>query len=281
MKGLIALDIDGTLTAGSAPVPHATADYLQKLSDQGWAISVVTGRTFSFGIIPLKGFKFPYHFLVQNGAAIVQMPGKKVIFKNYLYHEILKDLDSLFRYEGCSYLIEGGIERADCCFYRSSDFTQEELDYFAFRQQLSNEKWKDLSSFDAAELESFPLIKCFAKKEPLERIASAIMEKWDFTVSIVTDPFKEEQSILLMTDSYASKGKMVRALQRRMGAGVKIIAAGDDRNDESMLQEADYKIVMDSAPATLKELADFVAPSAALEGIIPALKQATTLIGEK
>ncbi len=62
MKGLIALDIDGTLTDNLKPTPAEVAAYLRFLSAEGWEMAFITGRTFHWGYTALKQLNFPYHF---------------------------------------------------------------------------------------------------------------------------------------------------------------------------------------------------------------------------
>jgi hydroxymethylpyrimidine pyrophosphatase-like HAD family hydrolase len=59
----------------------------------------------------------------------------------------------------------------------------------------------------------------------------------------------------------------------------KVIAAGDDYNDESMLKVADVKVVMATAPQDLLLKADVVAPAASEEGIIAGLEAAIAHVG--
>ena len=80
--------------------------------------------------------------------------------------------------------------------------------------------------------------------------------------------------MLLVTDLSASKGGSLLEVLRLKGRGAKVIAAGDDENDLSLLKAADVKIAMDHAPKSLKEIADFIAPPTKDCGIIHALQLA-------
>ena len=53
-----------------------------------------------------------------------------------------------------------------------------------------------------------------------------------------------------------------------------MIAAGDDLNDISMLDRANIKIVMYSAPLEMHDLADIIAKPSYQYGIIEALQKA-------
>ena len=71
-------------------------------------------------------------------------------------------------------------------------------------------------------------------------------------------------------------GKELIALTKERG---KVIAAGDDYNDEPMLEAADIKVVMATAPADLLSKADIIAPAASEDGIICGLEAAIAHAG--
>jgi hydroxymethylpyrimidine pyrophosphatase-like HAD family hydrolase len=80
------------------------------------------------------------------------------------------------------------------------------------------------------------------------------------------------------THPEVSKGHAVLDFKRICGPSVKVIAAGDDNNDLPMLAAADVKVVMGTAPKTVLEVADIIAPPASQEGIIAGLTQAIARI---
>ncbi len=69
-----------------------------------------------------------------------------------------------------------------------------------------------------------------------------------FQVARIRDPFVENYNLLLVTDKAVSKGLSMDELFKMRGRGGKVIAAGDDENDISLLQAADVKIAMSHAP---------------------------------
>ena len=70
------------------------------------------------------------------------------------------------------------------------------------------------------------------------------------------------------------KGKAAQILADNMGVTPEhFIAAGDSYNDLPMLEIAGYRIVMDSAPPEMKELAHFVAPSVEEDGLAQAIEE--------
>ena len=70
------------------------------------------------------------------------------------------------------------------------------------------------------------------------------------------------------------KGTAALTLAERMGIKPEqFIAAGDSFNDLPMLEVAGLRIAMASAPATMKDLADYVAPPVEMDGLAVAIDE--------
>jgi hypothetical protein len=122
-------------------------------------------------------------------------------------------------------------------------------------------------------LESFPLVKFVGYFEPLEKLCSCLRKEGVLQSSLIRHPFAQDYYLLLVTDRDVNKGSALRELLKREGKKGRVIAAGNDDNDLSMLQEADVKIVMEDAPEHVLKKADFISPSAKACGIIQTLKK--------
>lgn len=273
MKGWIALDIDGTITEEKYDVPQRVIDYLRSLEKMGWQIALATGRSFRFGSLALSKFDFPFVFLVQNGSAALQMPDKKLIFKRYLDPSILPVVEKSL--EGhCDFLVYAGFEKGDFCYWRPEGFSEKNLRYAEAVHKRENEVWRSVGSFDASTIESVSLVKCIGTADSMAHAAERLRAAGGFQVVSIRDPFEAGFQILLVTDKRASKGLSLKEVMRLKGRGGKVIAAGDDENDISMFDEADFKIAMPHAPETVRRRADLIAPPTRSLGIIAALEEA-------
>ena len=79
MKGIIALDIDGTLTADIHCIPNEVARYLEHLEFEGWKICLITGRPFSLANHAVEDLTFPFLLAVPNGAVMLEMPERTIL----------------------------------------------------------------------------------------------------------------------------------------------------------------------------------------------------------
>lgn len=273
MKGTIALDIDGTLT-DHTDLPLSVIDYLKSLAENGWRLMFVTGRTFQSGYKTLKSLPFTYYFAVQNGAIIFEMPSQRIVSKKYLDRSIFSEMQEICMDEPSDFVVFSGYENNDHCYYRPRNFSPDLMEYLHRRIESFQETWHPLDSFDQLPLEFFPSIKCFGLYPSAKVLSKRIEERLGLHVPLIRDPFATDYYVVQATHPQISKGQALLDLISITGERGKVIAAGDDYNDESMLEVADVKIVMSTAPPDLLEKADIVAPSASEKGIIVALEAA-------
>ena len=269
---MICLDIDGTITEDKFSVPEKTEKYLQELSEKGYPIFFETGRSFAFAMRSLEKFSFPYYISPQNGSVILQMPEKKEIFKKYLDRSNLNIIEEVFSENCTDFFIYSGYEKKDCCYYRKQNFSKIELEYIASVQDREHAYWIPVDNFDDGMFSSFPLIKGFGPRKAMELLKEKLNQTSLFQVSLNKDPFIESYYLLLITHKEVSKGSALMALKEKLGVK-RVIAAGDDDNDKSMLLKADIKIVINTASQDLKSLADVIALRPNEYGIINALKE--------
>lgn len=277
-KGWVALDIDGTITLDKYTIPKEVIDYLRSKTKEGWRIAMATGRPLVFASIALSQFDFPYLFLIQNGSLVLEMPGKKELFRRYMPKSSLSLIESCLEGISGDMLVYGGYETQDTVYYRPKRFDSEHIKYLSNYWVRQKEKPVAVESFQEIEQLRIPLVKCFGRGEEMRRVVEGLKEHSEFNIALLRDPFTVDYFLLLITDREASKGQSLKAAIELLGeSSGKIIAAGDDENDASLLEIADVAIAMDHAPESLQRIADLIAPPTKDRGILHALRIA---IGE-
>jgi Cof subfamily protein (haloacid dehalogenase superfamily) len=274
MKGIIALDIDGTLTAEHHSIEPDVVAYLSSLVEQGWKLIFITGRTFQWGYSVLRFLPFPYYAAVQNGAIILQMPERQIILKKYLDKSVLPAMEHICKEEPTDFVIYSGFEYQDQCFYRPVHFSKELLHYVEARVRTLEETWIPVISFEELRFQSFPSLKCFGDLASAKRLAQAMEEQLDLHVPVIKDPFQENRFVVQATHPEVDKGQALEDFKAFIEYSGITIAAGDDNNDIPMLEKADIRIVMATASDELKKRAHVIAPSAEEKGIIQGLQKA-------
>ncbi len=274
MKGIIALDIDGTITAEKHSCPLEVIQYLTFLANQGWKLIFITGRSYMWAQKALALMPFDYYLAVQNGAIILEMPSKNIVYKRYLPKSILSDVKSLSSRESSDVVIYGGFEYQDICYYRPDAFEKKMLDYVEQRKEALKENWIKISTFEECPLDSFPSIKSFGLFDSAKRIASFFENSINLHAPIVRDPFNSDYFVIQATCQEVNKGQALTDFICRFPSVPCVIAGGDDENDIPMLKLADIRVVMETAPRQVQELAHILAPSADKMGIIAGLSEA-------
>lgn len=276
MNIAFAFDIDGTLTHRHDWVDPRVVEKLHSLADQGIPIALVTGRIFSYAESVLRHFDFPYLLAVQNGADLLEMPTKKHLERYYLKGDLIPEIEKAYEGQEEDFIIYSGIDHGDFCYYRPDRFSEKMIPYLKKLESLGAALWQE-SDFHL-ENAQFPLIKCFGKKEAMQKLNKQLVQNPKIEVSMIHDPVDRSLYLNLITHPKANKGGVLEFIRSRY-PGVHLIAAGDDFNDYKMLQNADTAIAIDTAPEELLALADIKAKAAHECGIIEAIEEAMSCAG--
>ncbi|MCB1112609.1 MAG: HAD family phosphatase [Chlamydiales bacterium] len=281
MKGIIALDIDGTVTAKIHQIDPKVVATLEEFAAKGWQLAFITGRTFRWGYASLKPLKFPYYLAVQNGALCLKMPERTTVIKHYLTDGLIPSLDDYFADKDVDYVIYSGYEDDDRCYYRPARFSGQWLDYLKGRTEALQENWVAVDDFDFLKGKTFASMKTFMTQEEADPASLVLESRYHLHAPVIRDPYDSNVMVVQGIDKKVSKGYVVRELRQIMGKDLPVIAAGDDLNDLPLLQAADIKIAMGSAPTQLQDIADIIAPPATELGLISALYQARERISKE
>lgn len=273
-KGIIALDIDGTVTTQAHELDSYVIDTLDQLSKEGWCIIFITGRPFQWGELPLRPLPFSYAIAVQNGALLLEMPSRKILIRKYLTQDILPKMEKIGQDYDTDFVIYSGLENDDWCYYCPHSLPPPVLSYGLQRAAYLGEKWQPLSTFSDLPVSYFTSIKFFAKDKRAFMLSQTIEMKLSLHAPPNRDPFNPDYFVIQATHAEATKGHILKEFIQTIGATGPVIAAGDDHNDYSMLKAANMKIVMANAPPELLAIADVIAPPASQQGIIQGLHEA-------
>lgn len=252
-KGLIALDVDGTVVEGKNPPSKEVQEGLRELYDLGWKIAFITGRPLGWVKGLLKDLNFPFDLAVQNGALALSYPGERLLFRHTVDPDKVSTSLPFVSYVG---------DEKDTVFWKPMSFSPELRSYLIERFQTYGENWVEGETKGV-----LTSLKWFGGEEEMAALSFSLEEQ-GFHAAYIRDPFHPEVFIVQATHPQANKGDALKELS--VGVEGKIIAAGDDRNDLLLFNEADFSIAMPQAPSELIEAADRVAD----KGLIQALKDA-------
>lgn len=269
--GWICLDIDGTITEEIDRIPTEVLDYLAVRCQEGWKIVFVTGRIYSLAMSILEGLNFPYYVIPQNGASWFEMPKSKMIGKKYLSIETFFELEPLLESTGLDFVLITGVEDGDHCYYRPNHLSQETLDYFQNDLSKYGGHWKPVDSFKSLPIDTLPYGKIYGPRDELNEIYPIFKKIPAIKTHLVVDSARPTHSIIQIMRADVDKGKAVLELISKSTLPKRIIAAGNDLNDHTLLEIADVRIAIENSPKELLEIADIIAPKPKQLGIIQAL----------
>lgn len=279
-KGWICLDIDGTITADILTIPPEVLNYLKELHKENWEIVFVTGRTFSLAYAPLKDFNLPYFLVPQNGASIFKMPEKNLISKKYLPIETFFELEQFLKGTEHDFVLFGGYDQGENCYYRQAMLKRETSDYFSNELTKLACNWKAVDSFKGLEEDAFPYGKIYGEKSYLKQLLPIFEKVPSIKVYLVKDSVHPTFHILQIMRKDVDKGRAVLEIVGENVMSKPIISAGNDYNDESMLQISNISIAMPDSPKKLLDIATLIASPVEEVGIINALKLAVMKVKE-
>ena len=278
-KILIALDIDGTITDELGKIPLGVIDYLKKQSDLGAIIAFITGRFFPFAYEHLKDLPFNYFLATQNGAQLFEMPTKKNIYNYYLSKDVLMEIDHIAQDYQEDFIIYTDEKLDYQTFYRTGRFSKAVLDHILKLESMAFHPFTKLNCLTELPVRAFPCIKNFGTYEQVKPLNEAIALKLPVEQSLIQDPTSEMYCMNLITHSQASKGGAVKNILRFLNSDLKVIGAGNDRNDISLLKASDIAICIGhKAPNELKEVSSMIAETSGL-GLIDYIEKAKQVLG--
>jgi Cof subfamily protein (haloacid dehalogenase superfamily) len=268
-KGIIALDIDGTLVSNHRPLTQNLCQVLSEYHKDGFELLFATGRTLQWGMNHLVALPCPFYLAAYNGAVVYSFPEKQVLRSSFLQLSDLLSLSPFIEQFG-ALIYEGlGQERI---FYTPNMFSQKMLAHVHARRTRQNEVFVEISSLEDLPECAYASVRVFAMRELAEVIGQTIAARTSLRAPSMKDALNPKIFVVQVTSRDASKGQALTFLQQKIP--VKTIAAGDDMNDIDMLQRATVAIAMHEAPVEVKNVASIIAPPFFEDCIIAPLREA-------
>lgn len=273
MKGLIALDLDGTVIHDSEPLTHERAEYFESKVAKGFDLMFISGRTAKWMEDKLKILKCPYAIAPQNGASLIQMPERKLLKSFTIQPELVEQAKKISEEENLPFILYGGYEEEDRCYWQPETFSPMMREYLEARKERTQENWQEKPIAKVAS------IKWIGSKEQIKRISEKAEKRLNLHVPPIKDPFDPNYYVAQATELMVNKGEILKFYKSYLNLEGATLAGGDDINDLSMLEKASVRIAMESAPQELKAKADIVT-GCIMDGIeraIDLLKPITTV----
>lgn len=255
---VLVLDLDNTLLNSKKEITSYTKEVLIRFMDMGGCIVLASGRP-TYGIIPvaeaLQLNKRGGYILSYNGGCITDCRTGEVIYQQVLDRDDVKTLAK-----------QAKLYHVNMITYEGSRIiTENDQDIYSIKEsRITKMQIKKVASFE--EYVDFPLVKCLMTAEPeyLEQVEIKLKQYWGERLSIC----RSEPFFLEVTAKGIDKAKSLKRLLHILHLDkLNMIACGDGFNDQTMIEYAGFGVAMGNAQSTVKDVADYIAPSSDENGV--------------
>lgn len=234
---LLALDIDGTIVKEHTNQPtEPVIQAIKAAKNIGVHISLISARAWKEQklIVDLLGLSDCYHAL-ENGSKVIS-PGGKIEYDyslpSNMAAKIVQSAGS--EYESLGYCVDG-----------------------VWRQEITKGDRVSTLSFI-----------CSSKAVGQSIRGNLLIDSKDLVITVGAHWENPDWSVVLISDSRASKGSGLKYVQGRLGiTPEETIAVGDGASDVSSMQYAGLKVAMGNAEPELLEVANYKAPPVSQDGL--------------
>ena len=273
-RGIIALDLDGTLLDSKKELSECNLQALQKAAEAGWEIVPTTGRFYNGMPEIIRQLSFIRYAITINGAEAADVKTGEVIYKAEMPWQkavdIMAWLDDSFDDKDVIY---------DCYMRNCGWMTaaQKKLIDEVVESPHSRKMLHELRN-PVDELKAFLTEeKCDVQKVQFfmrdvsgrPQIMKAIEEAFDDVAVSSALPQNVE-----INQSRANKGEALLALAGYLGLDrSQTVAFGDGLNDLPMIRDAGIGIAMENGAEETKKAADWIAPSCDEDGVAAGIEK--------
>ena len=247
MKTLYVTDLDGTLLDKTGSVSDTTLRALEELYERGVLVSPATGRSHNtLGV--LRGARFCAPYVLLNGSRIWDAQTQRVLSEHIFRQEDACYMLSALKAAGLSpYLYTQNVQDEQCIYYeRTSD--ENALAYARAQLKKGDDRFHMVERFEEKLQEKKFFITVRGEVSLLQRLLGDFLARGLHAYLYYGVQLK---GICFLECAPATKAQGVEELRRITGAE-RVVAFGDNGNDEKLLQAADVRIAVENATEGLK-----------------------------
>ena len=255
---LIAIDVDGTLARSDGSISHRTCESIEKARKADSKIVIATGRPWLVAFDSVEKLGGVDFVVCSNGAMTVELPSERILEDIYLPQDLPTSLVDHLRKE------TPGI-----CF--AYEFTRGVKAEKGFAERLPPGVPLGPPIDNVLELDPRPVRKILTWHEKFDLPDFMIHIK--NTVNAKVDIASSGLTFLELGPPKVNKATALAKLTMRLNIRAEDTwAFGDEQNDIEMLKWAGCSYAMENAESSVKDAADFIAPSNDEDGVAATLE---------
>ena len=263
-KGIIALDLDGTLLASDKSLSQVNRDTLAQAAADGWAVVPTTGRF--YGAIPqiVRELPFVRYAITVNGAEVADLENGNIVYKAEIpYKKVIEIMKFLDGYPLIYDIYQGGEAFMTASMKEKIDIMTDDVHYRKMLKEL-RQPVDELKAFIAERKQNIQKTQFVTYDADVHKqLMEALPQKFSDIVLTVT-----AKNNIEINDTKANKGQALWALADYLGVPREnTIAFGDALNDMAMIKAAGTGVAMANACEEIKAAADFITLSNDEDGV--------------
>lgn len=260
---LLVMDLDGTLTNSEKKITPKTKDALFRIQQEGVHIALASGRP-TPGVIglaeELELEKYGGYILSYNGAHVMRMDTKEVVFQNVIPPELIEPL-----YQAAL------AEHIGIISYSSNEIIcGTEIDeYMQMESRITGLPIHKVENFPA--FIDFPVNKCLMTAEGsyMEQVLERMQKRFPELNLFRSEPYYLE----VMPKDVDKAYSLSRLLEHTELNRKQMICCGDGFNDISMIRYAGLGVAMANAQPEVKKEANYITASNDEDGIAQVIEK--------
>lgn len=263
-RGIIALDLDGTLLNSDKQLSQRNLAALIAADSAGYEIVPTTGRFYNAIPDVIRNLPFVKYAITINGAAVEDLRANKIIYRAEI--PLVQAIEIMGMLDKWPVIYDCYMGNAAWATGDFKNHTDEMIQNHHFRKMFRELRHSvpELKAFVKSQEKDIQKIQFFTYN-PIVRLhlmaEIPLMFADVYTSNSVPDNVEINQT-------RANKGEALLALAAHIGVPAEnTIAFGDGTNDLTMIKMAGLGIAMENAVPELKEVADWVTTSCDEDGV--------------
>ena len=263
-RGIIALDLDGTLLNSDKQLSLGNLAALKAANDAGYEIVPTTGRFYNAIPKVVRDLTFVRYAITINGAAVEDLKTNEVIYRAEI--PFMQAIDIMAMLDKWPVIYDCFMDSTAWVTGKFKNHIDDMIQNHHYRKMFRELRHSvpELKAFVKTQGKSIQKMQFFTYDPEVRlRLMEEIplMYEGIYTSSSVPDNVEINQS-------RANKGEALLALAAHLGVPAEqTVAFGDGSNDLTMIKMAGLGIAMENAVPELKEVADRVTASCDEDGV--------------
>ena len=263
-KGIIALDLDGTLLNSNKELTPGNLAALKRAAEAGYAIVPTTGRFYKAMPEAIRALPFIRYVIIINGAAIMDLETGELIYQAEIPCERAVEIMTMLDDQPVIYdwYMDNDAWMTGAFKEKVTEFVKNPH-YVVLVRDMRNSV-PELKTFLRERGQDVQKMQFFVKDPDLRlRMIKELPERYENICTSSSVPENVE-----INQARANKGEAVLALAAHLGVPKEnTYAFGDGLNDLTMIEMAGVGIAMANAEEKVKASADWITTSCDEDGV--------------